>query len=119
MYLAKLYFLFEACSSRGLAMSLRQVLEMVRRSLEYHILLSRRHDECPPSAMYRRASLYDNVMIVLGEGKDNFYAYVFKTEEWFQLPALPEDMGLGSSACSYGDDIFVAGGKNTMNALFQ
>ncbi|XP_055900775.1 kelch-like protein 24 isoform X1 [Biomphalaria glabrata] len=97
----------------------QEVLEMVRRSLEYHILLSRRHDECPPSAMYRRASLYDNVMIVLGEGKDNFYAYVFKTEEWFQLPALPEDMGLGSSACSYGDDIFVAGGKNTMNALFQ
>lgn len=48
---------------------------MVRRSLEYHIIVARRHDECSPNAMYRRASSYDNVMLVLGEGKDNFYAY--------------------------------------------
>ncbi|GFS26475.1 kelch-like protein 24 [Elysia marginata] len=43
----------------------------------------------------------------------------FKTEEWFQLPPIPEDMGLGSAACTFGDDIYVAGGKNTMAAFFQ
>lgn len=50
---------------------------MVRRSLEYHIILARRHDECSLNSMYRRASNFDNVMLVLGEGKDNFYAYVY------------------------------------------
>ncbi|KAK3753914.1 hypothetical protein RRG08_006298 [Elysia crispata] len=112
-------FILRRLMTESMVMENQEVLEMVRRSLEYHILLARRHDECPPSAIYRRASALDNVMIVLGEGKDNFYAYRFKTEEWFQLPPIPEDMGLGSAACTFGDDIYVAGGKNTMAAFFQ
>ncbi|BFZ04159.1 hypothetical protein BsWGS_07198 [Bradybaena similaris] len=112
-------FILRRLLTEQMVLENQEVLEMVRRSLEYHIILARRHDECSPNAMYRRASAYDNVMLVLGEGKDNFYAYRFKTEEWFQLPPIPEDMGLGSSACSYADDIFVAGGKNTMTALYQ
>ncbi|KAH3792837.1 hypothetical protein DPMN_146336 [Dreissena polymorpha] len=99
--------------------------EIVKEAISYHMLPSRRPDFNSPRVTFRRYADMEEVLVLIGgynatnEKVTDVLAYSFARKTWFKITPLPWPLGREFNSTVYGNDIYVSGGSQKLDALMH
>ncbi|XP_050389188.1 kelch-like protein 24 [Patella vulgata] len=118
-------YLVHEVESRPFVSENKRCQEIVKEAISYHMLPSRRHEFTSPRIAFRKNSLYEEIILVLGgytlngEKVTDVLGYSIRNKKWFKLGPLTFKLGREFACCVHGNDVYVSGGSQRLSNLLR
>lgn len=118
-------YLMQRLSKDDMVNKIPELVQAVQVALRFRMYPARKQDSSSFQSTQRASSKLDDVMVVMGGSDSIQYSglamrcFSFQRNKWFSLPSLPQNIGPYFALCTYGDDIYVSGGKYHREAFHQ
>ncbi|ESO95204.1 hypothetical protein LOTGIDRAFT_227286 [Lottia gigantea] len=118
-------YLVNEVEQRSIVNDNKRCQEILKEAISYHMLPARRQEFTSPRLIYRKHSLYEEILVVLGgyslngEKVTDVLGYSIRNKIWYKLGPLSFKLGREFACCVYGNDVYVSGGSQRLSSLLR